>query len=150
MHPNHDAFFQFCEVTRSLAKLSEAEQVRLLKFELLHALERASHCQSRSRALEIELSRSKKQTAIRTQAQHAHSTELCQRLMVATRELATTKTGSQQQLQAMRLEILSMENQCQTLDELCRALLLTIEQAACPELAVTAPTEPAGEPRVSA
>ena len=150
MHPNHDAFFKFCEVTRSLAKLSEAEQARLLKFELFHALERASHFQSRSRALEIELNRIKKQTGIRSQAQHAHCTELCQRLKGATRELANTRADSQRQLQAMRLEILSMENQCQALDELCRALVLTIEQAACPELAVTAPTEPAGEPRVSA
>jgi hypothetical protein len=50
----------------------------------------------------------------------------------------------------MRLEILSMDNQCQTLDEICRSLLLTIEQAACPEVATRTPTEPEREVRISA
>jgi hypothetical protein len=48
----------------------------------------------------------------------------------------------------MQLEVLSMEVQCATLDEVCRSLLLTIERAACSELAPQA--EPKGKHRVSA
>ena len=40
MHSHHAAFFAFREVTKSLVDLSEAQQVLILKFELLHALER--------------------------------------------------------------------------------------------------------------
>ena len=34
----------------------------------------------------------------------------------------------------MRLELLATEARCWALDEVCRALLLTIEQAACSEV----------------
>jgi hypothetical protein len=48
----------------------------------------------------------------------------------------------------MRLEVLSMEAECLALDEVCRSLLVTIEQAACSELA--APGDRARKARVSA
>ena len=57
MQPHHAAFFQFRDVLRSVTPLSEAHQILVLKIELLHALERASHSQRRSHILERELER---------------------------------------------------------------------------------------------
>jgi hypothetical protein len=150
MHPHHAAFFQFREVTSSLVKLPEAQQVLILKFELLHALERAHDFHGRVRARQGELANLKAETRLRTQEHQAACAQLNLELDDAARQLVRTRAESQQQIRAMRLEILSMENQCQALDEICRSLLLTIEQAACPELAQSVPTEPSGDARISA
>jgi hypothetical protein len=150
MHYHHAAFFEFREATKSLSELSEAQQVMTLKFELFHALERATDAQNRTRALEVELAELKTETSLRSQEHQAFSAELHRQLAQRTHELASTKADSQQQLRALRLEILSMETQCQSLDEICRSLLLTIEHAACPETATQAPTQPICEERASA
>ncbi len=131
MHHPNAAFLEFHELTRSLGELSEPHQVMALKRSLLHALERAAHLQDRAGTLEVEMDRLKAETAGRSREHQAFSVELHRQLTEASRELATTKAEGQEQLRALRLEVLSMEDQCHTLDEICRSLLLTIEQAAC-------------------
>jgi hypothetical protein len=146
MHPNHAAFLQFREVVHAAAPLSDAHQVLVLQIALLHALERANRSQRRSRVLELDRLRSR--TAIRNEEPHLHHAELERQLAEVRRELAKSKADGQEQLRAMRLEVLAMELQCEELDEVCRSLLLTIERAACSELG--AATEPGRKAGVSA
>ena len=146
MHAHHAAFFQFRDVLRSVTPLSEAHQILVLKIELLHALERASHSQRRSHILERELERLRARGPVASGPPHVGDLE--RELAEARRELARSKAVGQERLRAMQLEVLSMEVQCATLDEVCRSLLLTIERAACSEL--VAQTEPKGKHRVSA
>src|SRR5260221_10634546 len=129
MHPHHAALFAFREVTKSRVDHSEAQQVLILKFELLHALERANYFQDRSRALQGELAELKTETSMRAREHQAYAARMNRQLTDGAREQARTQADAQQQIRAMRLEILSMDNQCQALDEICRSLLLTIEQA---------------------
>jgi hypothetical protein len=62
----------------------------------------------------------------------AHPAE--RELRHACRELARTKADSRERLHNARVELLAMEARCWALDEVCHALLLTIEQAACSEV----------------
>lgn len=133
MHPHH-ALFQFRDVLRALAPLSDAHQVLLLKAELLHALERADRAQRQHRVLELDLYRLRTRTAARHQEFDVHRAELERQLSELQRELAHSQAHGQEQLHAMRLEVLATEAQCAALDEVCRSLLLTIDQAACSEL----------------
>jgi hypothetical protein len=150
MHDPHAAFFEFRQVTKSLADLSDAQAILTLKFELIHALERAHDQQSRSRSLQAEVDRLQSEIGARSQEHQAFAADLNRRLTLKDRELRAARVDSEQ-LRAMRLEILSMETQCQTLDDICRSLLLTIEHAAgAPDIAQTAPTEPCALARVSA
>jgi hypothetical protein len=142
MHSNHAAFLHFRDVLRSVAPLPEGHQIPVLEIELLHALGRASESERRSRVLQRELER------LRTDGPHACHADLEHQLAEARRELARSKADGQAQLRAMRLEVLSMEADCLALDEVCRSLLVTIEQAACSELA--APGDRAPKARVSA
>ena len=144
MHPHHAAYFQFRDVLRSVTPLPEAHQILVLKIELLHALERASHSQRRSHILERELERLRARGPLGSGPPHVG--DLVRELAEARRELARSKAVGQERLRAMQLEVLSMEVQCATLDEVCRSLLLTIERAACSEL--VAQTD--GKHRVSA
>ncbi len=141
MHHPNAAFLEFHELTKSLGELSEAHQVMALKRSLLHALERAVHLQDRADTLEGWLDRVKADSAARAREHQAFSVELHRQLTEASRELATSKAEGQQQLRALRLEVLSMEDQCHALDEICRALLLTIEQAACSSSDARTPQE---------
>ena len=88
----------------------------MLQKDLLRALECAGRLQRRARAAEREL-------------RHAR------------RQLARTQADRRERLHAARVELLAMEARCWALDEVCRALLLTIEQAAFSE---------AGEPPLAA
>jgi hypothetical protein len=147
MHSHRAAFSPFREVTRSLRTLSEAQQFLRLEFELLHALERASDVQSRSRALEVERHRRKAQTPMRGQQAEVPCAELDRRRTDTPRPLVRSKSDAKEQLSAMRLEVLAMQIQCEALDEVCGALLITMERAARTELG--AATEPGRKVRVS-
>src|SRR5690242_6548641 len=131
MHNPHAAFFEFRELTKDLGELSEAQTIMSLKFELFHALERAHEHQDRSRTLEAELGVLRAETSMRNREQQAFSAELHRQLTERARELAMVRADGQEQLRALRLEVLSMERQCETLDETCQSLLVLIEQAAC-------------------
>jgi hypothetical protein len=147
MHPNHAAFLQFREVLHAVAPLSDAHQILVLTIELLHALEHAHRSQRRSRALELELDRLQPRTAIRSGEPHVHHAELERRLAEVRRALARGQADGQEQLCAMRLEVLAMEVQCEVLDQVCGSLLLTMERAACSEQVVaTEPGRKAGVP----
>ena len=150
MHPNRAAFFQFREITRPIGQCSAEHQILTLKIELLHALERANDVQGRSCVVQLEFDRLRADAVIRYQEQETRHAELQRRLIDTRRELARSKADAEEQLRAVRLEVLEREFQCQTLDEICRSLLLTIEQAACLELAPAAPTDPAAAARVPA
>ena len=110
MHPTRPSSMQSPEVPHAAAPPAAADPILVLERELLHALQCAGRLQRRARAAERELRQ-------------------------ARRELARGKADTREQLHGMRLELLAMEAQCWALDEICRALLLTIEQAACSELA---------------
>jgi hypothetical protein len=141
-HPHHDAFFEFREVTNSLSDISEAQAILTLKYELLHALERANDYQQRERTLRAQLDTLQAETTMRAREQQAFSAQIHHQLTEATREIASAKADREQQVCAMRSEVLAMENRCEVLDEICHSLLLTIERAACLETAATAPTQP--------
>jgi hypothetical protein len=110
MHPTRTSSLRSPEVPHAAAPPTATDPIPMLEREVLHALECAGRLQRRARAAERELRR-------------AH------------RELVRSKADSREQLHAMRLELVAMEARCWALDEVCRALLLTIEQAACFELA---------------
>ena len=109
MHPKHGPSLPSPEVHHAAAPPTEDSEILMLQRELVHALECAGRLQRRAHAAECEL-------------RHARL------------ELARSKADSREQLHAMRLELLAMEARCWALDEVCRALLLTIEQAACSEV----------------
>ena len=109
MHPKHGPSLPSPEVHHAAAPPTEDSEILMLQRELVHALECAGRLQRRAHAAERELRR-------------------------ARRELARSKADCREQLRAVRLELLAMEARCWALDEVCRALLLTIEQAACSEV----------------
>jgi hypothetical protein len=150
MHPHHAPFFRFLEITSALADLTPTQQVVLLKGELLHALERDGEGQTRCRALASELDRLKFYSATRNREHEIVCIELRRRLEQATGELASFQAEGERQVRTLRLEILAMEQQYQTLDEICRSLLLTIERAACFDTDAAVPNGPARETRMSA
>jgi hypothetical protein len=63
------------------------------------------------------------------------------RCLALERDLAHSKADAQEEFRALRLEVLAMVDQRETLDEVCRSLLVTIEQAACSELGAAADPE---------
>ncbi len=110
MHSTRAPSLPSPEVPHAAAPPATADPILMLERELLHALQCAGRLQRRARFAERELRQ-------------------------ARRELARSKTDSREQLYAMRLEWLATEAERWALDEICRALLLTIEHAACSELA---------------
>ncbi len=109
MHPKRVSSLPSPTVFHSAAMPSAESQILMLQNDLVRALECAGRLQRRAHAAEREL-------------RHAR------------RELAHTKADSRERLHAARVELLAMEARCWALDEVCRALLLTIEQAACSEV----------------
>jgi hypothetical protein len=114
MHSTHPASLPSPKVPHAAAPAAAADPILMLGRELVHALRCAVRFERRAHAAEREL-------------RHAR------------RELVRSKADSREQLHAMQLELLAMEARCCELDEACRALLLTIEHAACSELAESPP-----------
>jgi hypothetical protein len=108
MHTNHAPDSQFRETPHAVAPLAEGQRILVLQKKLSHALERGDQLERRGRTLERELRR-------------------------ARRALAHSKAGARHQRREMRIELLAVEARCWALEEVCRALVLTIEQAACAE-----------------
>jgi predicted nucleic acid-binding Zn-ribbon protein len=109
MHTNHAPDSQFRELLHAVALLSEGQRILVLRKELRRTLERAEHLERQGRDLERELRQLR-------------------------RELARRKAGARHQRREMRIEMLATEARCWALEEVCRALVLTIEQAACSEV----------------
>ena len=110
MPPNEVPSSAFREAIQTVAPIAEAHKIFVLQRELHQALERAACLERRGRVVEREL-------------------------VKARRELARSKAKGRRRLHAMQLEVLAVEAQCRALDEVCRALLLTIEEAASRERA---------------
>ncbi len=153
MAPLRAAFLQFRHVTHALAELSEHQQVMALKFALFRAFERAHDFESRGRTAEVELAELKAKTAARDELHDAFNRHLHAELVQATQALAHAQAEYEKELRTVSRELLSSSHRCETLDELCRSLLLTLEQAAdehAAETAIAAAVEPVGRARVSA
>jgi hypothetical protein len=111
MHTKPAPFLASSEFLRAAAPPAAEDQILMLQKDLVRALQCAGRLRRRTHAAEREL-------------RHAR------------RELALTKADSRERLHALRVELLAMEARCWALDEVCHALLLTIEQAACSEVDV--------------
>jgi len=117
MHTNHAPDSQFREILHAVAPLAEGHRILVLQKELRRALERAEQLERQGRALGRELRQ-------------------------ARRELARSKAGARHRRRELQIQRLAVEARCWALEEVCRALVLTIEQAACAE--VEAPPLAAG------
>ncbi len=131
MHP-HVPFFDFREVIRSIAGLSERQQITTLQFELLRALDRANEFRAHASGLEQRVAELTAENSVRTQEHSAFAARLNAELVHATRELAGANSEQEGRQRSLRLELVAAEAHCEALDEMCRSLLLIIEQAACP------------------
>ncbi len=109
MHTKPAPFLRSSEFPQATAPPTAEDQILMLQKDLVRAMQCAGRLRRRARAAEREL-------------RHAR------------RELARTKAESRERLHAARVELLAMEARCWALDEVCRALLLTIEQAACSQV----------------
>ncbi len=105
MPPNEVPCSPFRDALQAVAPIAEAHKIFALQRDLHQALERVGRLERRGRLVERELEK-------------------------ARRHLARSKAKGRRRLRAMRLEVLAVEAQCRALDEVCRALLLTIEEAA--------------------
>jgi hypothetical protein len=141
----HDAFDDFREITQSLMGLDAEGQVPFLKYELLQALERATELQGRSQDLEHQLEELQNRIEADRPAAVAGRTAS---------ELAAVKARYEERLETVEGAYRAMKRRCVTLEEWCRSLLVTIEQAACREgagdVAIAEPplawASPNGEP----
>jgi hypothetical protein len=109
MHTNHAHDSQFREVPHAAPAPAEGQRIAALQKELGRALERAGQLERRGRTLERELRR-------------------------ARRALARCKAGGRRRRRELQIELLAVETRYWALEEVCRALVLTIEQAACSEV----------------
>jgi len=130
MHPNRAPCLPSRKVVHPAAPLAAADHMLMLQRELVHALERAGHLERRAHAAERELARLRAQTAVRAQGSHVCRADLEHELRRVRRELVRSKVDGRERLRAMRIELLATKARCWALDEVCRALLLTIEHAA--------------------
>ncbi|HEV3189335.1 MAG TPA: hypothetical protein VGY54_02500 [Polyangiaceae bacterium] len=128
MHAPHPAFSDFHQVINSLEGLSERQQITTLKFELFHALQRANDYQSCCSELEQRIAELRSESAERVQQEDAIRRNA--ELVDASSELARVKSDHAKRLWAIRLELVTAQSHCDALEEMCRSLLLTVEQAA--------------------
>jgi hypothetical protein len=130
MHPQPSAIFEFRELTKFLPDMSDRQQVTTLKFELFHALERALDFQDRSRAAESRLAELEARAAVANGCDDALTLHLRAEVARRSSDLEEARTQHNAEIRALRFELLAAETQCEALDELCRSLLVAIEQAA--------------------
>ena len=130
MHPPQVAFTDFHQIIQSLAGLTERQQVTTLKFELFQAIERANDFRDQCADFEQRAAELTAETAARTQEHNAFAARLNAELVQATRELAGARNEQEKRLRTLRLDLVAAETHCDALDEMCRSLLVTIEQAA--------------------
>ncbi len=128
MHPSHAPFFRFWQIVRSVVGLSEAQQVLVLKCELLRALVRAHHFQSRSRTLELDRERLKSLGAYSSRALRARFAALHHRLVDAERGRPSAEADRRRLLHDVQLELLETVVHCQALGATCRMLLRRMDR----------------------
>jgi predicted nucleic acid-binding Zn-ribbon protein len=117
----HSAFFNFQQATKPLEGQPEAAQIHALRFELYRALERAADFQTRIFTLREQV------TALKAEATRA------------TTRLAVAKADHERELQSLRDEMRTLEEQGGVLEDLCRSLL---DEGQEEEEAITLPRTP--------
>lgn len=139
---SHPAFSEFRTLTESLAALPESRRLLSLEYELFRALDRAYDAQERALALEIRLGDLEAASKARGEE---HAAALCQlgaELDQAVREHVRAQSGHERQLTRVRLALAAAEAQRDSLEELCRSLVRTLEQAAEADTEPSLPCEP--------
>jgi predicted nucleic acid-binding Zn-ribbon protein len=126
----HVSFFDFREVIQSIDGLSERTQIATLKFELFHALDRANDLRAHASELEQRVAELTAENGARTQEHSAFAARLNTELVHATRALASAKSEQDKRVRSLRLELVAAEAHCAALDDMCRSLLIIIEEAA--------------------
>ncbi len=149
MHPSHAALFRFWQIVRSVIGLSEAQQVVVLKCELLRALVRGHDFQRRCRTLELDRERLKSLGAYSRRALRARFAELHHRLVDAERGRPSAEADRRRRLHDTRLELLETVVHCHALDATCRMLLRRMDRPD-PAPVARGRTQPRRESRVSA
>lgn len=149
MHPSHAPYVRFWQVVRSVVGLSEAQQVLVLQGELLRALVRGHHFESRCRALEIDRERLKSLGAYSRLALRARFAELHHRLVEAARGHPSAEADRRRRLHDVQLELLETVVHCQALGATCRMLLRRMDRPD-PGPVAEGPAGPRRESRVSA
>ena len=111
--------------------LPEAQQLVVLKSELFRALEATARLQRQSRAVDRDVVRLRTQAIVRAHQNYVRRADLEHELMQTRRDLARCKAEGEEQERSLRLEVIfAWRVVAASLDEACRALLLTIEHAA--------------------
>jgi chromosome segregation ATPase len=108
MH-SHSPVFAFQQATKDLDTHSEAQQIHILKLELYFALDRAEDLRTHTIALEQEVG------SLRTEADAARQ------------QLESAKVAHHRELQAVRDQVRSLEEQGDALEDLGRSLLDQVE-----------------------
>jgi hypothetical protein len=129
------AFFDFCEATKDLATQPEGQQIHTLKRELFHALERATDQQTRSRDLELRLERLSAEMAERAREHQSYAVQ-------ATQELATARAIHHREVEDLRTEIRSLQDQQTSLHNYCESLLETMRRGVYEAAADDADVDP--------
>jgi hypothetical protein len=117
----------FQKATEGLTEHSAASQVIALRYALYDALRRAAALEERSQDLEHQLDEERGEAEVRAREHQAMAAKsLCD--LVAVRKECEQRLGALERIHA------ALERQCTMLEETCRVLFLTLEQAACAEL----------------
>jgi hypothetical protein len=130
MDATHSAFSQYSEATKHLPQLSQRQQILTLKFELFHALQRGNDLQDRARDLEIRVAQLEAPASEREAMLDAFAKQLHADLAKKSGELEGAQREREKETRDLRLALRASETLCELLDELCHALLATIERAA--------------------
>ena len=118
------ALSAFRTAIEGLSEHSAHGQIVALNCELLRACVRAAESQERSLTLERRLDAARADAEVRAFEQQA----MAERSM---RERDAMKSDYEERLRVLRSAHADMRDRCASLEELCRSLLITLEQAAC-------------------
>ncbi|MGD0680271.1 MAG: hypothetical protein ABSC94_33250 [Polyangiaceae bacterium] len=130
MHSSHVASSDFRQVIQSLVGLPDHQQIATLKAEFFRAQERANLFRAQYLKLQQSVADLQWERAERGQEHSAFAARLNAELVKLTSELSSVRAEHEKRLRVAHLERAALELRCEALDEICRALLLTIEQAA--------------------
>jgi hypothetical protein len=129
MHSPQAASSEFQAILQSVAGLPDRGQITALQRELSAALQRANliraHCDGlEQKAFDLQFEREE-----RHREQSAFAAWLHAEFLAATRALQDFQRVQEKQARIARLELVAAETQCDELEQTCRSLLLTLEQA---------------------
>lgn len=139
---SHPAFTEFRRLTESVAALPEPRRLLSLEYELFRALDRAHDAEHRALILETRVGDIEAAAKTRGEAHDAALRQLGAELDEAVRERVRAQAEHERQLSRARLALAGAEAQRDSLEELCRSLVRTLEQAAEADTEPSLPCEP--------